>query len=402
MDPKKISGHTASGSARSGRWLCPTLSHPSLPRYSGSMRAIVLVGGGGTRLRPLTATLPKALVPVLNRPLLEYLLLHLRRHGLTEVILALSRENEAIERYFGDGSRLGLHLSYAYEDEPLGSGGAIREAARGFRETFLVCNGDIITDLDLTDMWEQHHRVSALVSISLIEVEDPSRYGVADVDPDGRIRRFVEKPTPGEAPSHWVNAGTWIFEPRALARFPEGREIIMDRWVERVLFPDIIASGDLLFGYRSTAYWIDVGTPETYMQVQRDLLNGAIPAALPADFEQGCLVGGGAVLHPTVRTEGPVVVGPNCRIGGYVEIIGPTVLGAGCALRERSRIERSVLWQNVRVGSSALVKDSVLGSGVRIGDNAVVSEALLADGAGVKMGYHLEPGARLDPGVVVP
>jgi mannose-1-phosphate guanylyltransferase len=364
------------------------------------MKAIILVGGGGTRLRPLTYTTPKALVPVANRPLLEYLLRHLRNHGIVEIVLATSRENTAIERRFGDGAGLGLKIAYAYEEEPLGSGGAIREAARGINETFLVCNGDIITTLDLRAMLAAHRQHGALVSISLIQVEDPSRFGVAEVSPAGEIRRFVEKPAPGTAPSNWINGGVWIFESRALQRFPEGREIIMDGWVERVLFPEIAASDELLFGFRSDAYWIDVGTPETYIRVQHDLLAGKLPSLFPvtdADTDDRA-----PIVHPTARIEGQVLIGAGCRIGGQVEIIGPAVLGAGCAVRERARIERAVLWERVRVGSSARVSESIVGHGVRIGDEAVVHEALLGEEAGVKRGHRLPPGARLDPGMVVP
>lgn len=366
------------------------------------MRAIVLAGGGGTRLRPLTYTRPKALVPVLNRPLLEYLLLHLGRHGLTDITLATSRTNQAIESCFGDGAQIGVRLTYAYEDEPLGSGGAIREVARGITETFVAVNGDIVTDLDITALLQRHRQAGALVSIALTQVEDPSRYGVADVDREGRIHRFIEKPPPGEAPSRWINAGIWVFEPQALQRFPEGPEIILDRWVERVLFPGIINSGELLLGYCSDAYWIDVGTPETYMQVQRDLLSGAPPGTMPWESGHGRLVADDALVDPTATLQGKVIIGAGCRIGGYVRIIGPTVLGPGSVVRDHACIERSVLWEHVRIGSGARITESVLGAGVRVGDNAKLCEALLGDAAGVKRGYELPPGARLDPGVIVP
>jgi mannose-1-phosphate guanylyltransferase len=365
------------------------------------MKAIILVGGGGTRLKPLTHSTPKALVPVLNRPLLEYLLVHLRDQGIAEVILATSVENRVIETHFGSGEPLGIAISYAYEHEPLGSGGAVREAARGISETFLVCNGDIVTDLDLKQMLAAHRREGALVSISLTEVEDPSRFGVADVSEGGRIRRFVEKPAPGTAPSRWVNGGAWIFEPRALDRFPEGREIIRDGWVERVLFPGIIDSGELLYGYQSDAYWIDVGTPETYVRVQHDLLTGAVPALHPR-LQDDALIHPSAVVHPTASIVGPVAIGPDCRIGGYAEIVGPVVLGSGCAVRERARIVKSIVWDGVRVGSRAMVTGSVLGYRALVGDDATVSDSLLGEAAGVKRGHALPSQSKLEPGTVEP
>jgi mannose-1-phosphate guanylyltransferase len=365
------------------------------------MKAIILVGGGGTRLRPLTHSTPKALVPVLNRPLLEYLLRHLGAHGINEIVLATSVDNAVIETHFGDGSRLGLNISYAYEYEPLGSGGAVREAARGITDTFLVCNGDIITSLNLTDMLAAHRREGALVTISLTSVDDPSRYGVADVGSDGRISRFVEKPPPELAPSNWINGGAWIFEARALERFPEGRDIILDGWVERVLFPGIIASGDLLYGYRSEDYWVDVGTPETYVRVQHDLLHGKLPDFLPAGAEES-LIAPDAIIHPDARITGPVLIGPGCRIGGLAEIVGPSVLGAGCTVRDRAHIEKSILWNHAKIGSGATVAGSVVGQRALVGDGAVVEDSLLGDESGVKRGHVLPAGTRLAPGVVVP
>ena len=236
------------------------------------MRAIVLVGGEGTRLRPLTLRTLKQLVPVLHRPLLEHLLMQLRAHGITAITLAMTRHSEAVERVFGDGAALGLHLDYAYEETPLGSGGAIASAAAGWREPFLVCNGDLLTDLDVTAFCAAHRARRAELSIALHEVDDPSPFGVVVLGAGARITRFVEKPPRESAPSRMINAGAWLFEPTLLAEMDGTR---FNR-VEDALFPTLAAAGRAMFGFVHAGYWLDVGTPHKYRQAEEDLQAGRI------------------------------------------------------------------------------------------------------------------------------
>ena len=265
------------------------------------MRAIVLAGGEGTRMRPLTWRTPKPLVPLLNRPLLDQLLLHLRGHGFDQITLALTHRAEAVQRSFGSGERLGLSLDYAYEDTPLGSGGAIAmiagaHTASAWDETFLVCNGDIVTDLDLTGMLEAHRAGAAELSISLYEVEDPSPFGVADLDGEGRIRRFVEKPPRELAPSKSINSGFWLFEPSLLADMDATR---FNR-VEDELFPNVCAQGRPVYGYAHAGTWADVGNPAALLRVNLDLAR-----ATTAD---GVLLGDDVTLHANATVEGPAVI----------------------------------------------------------------------------------------------
>ncbi|HXH21336.1 MAG TPA: NDP-sugar synthase [Dehalococcoidia bacterium] len=359
------------------------------------MNAVILVGGGGTRLRPLTYAVPKPLIPVLNRPLISHLLDNLRRHGVDRVVFAASAQEKRIEEELGDGDGIGLEISYCYETEPLGSGLAVKQAAKGFDEPFFVCNGDVITDLDVADMAARHKERGAIVSISLAQVEDPSGYGVVEMDRTDRITRFVEKPPRSEAPSNFANAGTWIFDPSVLEHIPDEK---MDRSLEQLVFPLLIADGYLVLGYPSDAYWMDVGTPERYLQLHYDLLKGRIPQWLPGDLRDGHpSVGVESQVWHDVRVEGRVILGRACRVGGMTRLAGPSVLGDRCDVRDKAVIERSVIWSNAKVGSEAVVRDSILGKGCWVGDGAVVEGAILADGAKVKRGVRLGPGARLEP-----
>jgi mannose-1-phosphate guanylyltransferase len=359
------------------------------------MNAVVLVGGGGTRLRPLTYACPKPLIPVLNRPLITHLLDNLRRHGVDRVVFAAAANERRIEEALGDGAGTGLSISYCYEPEPLGSGLAVKQAAKGFKEAFFVCNGDVITDLDVADMAARHRERGAIVSISLARVEDPSGYGVVEMDRSDRITRFVEKPPRADAPSEFANAGTWLFEPEVLDHIPDEK---MDRSLEQLVFPSLIAEGYLVLGYPSDAYWMDVGTSERYLQLHADLLEGRIPQWLPGDLRDGqASVGVESQLWHDVRVEGRVILGRACRVGGMTRINGPVVIGDRCDVRDKALIERSVIWSQVKIGSEAVVRDSILGKGCWIGDGAVVEGAVLADGAKVRRGGRLGPGARLEP-----
>ena len=342
------------------------------------MRAIVLAGGEGTRMRPLTWRTPKPLVPLLNRPLLDHLLLHLRDHGFDRITLALTHHAEAILRAFGDGARLGLALEYAYEDTPLGSGGAIAAIAAGghetgrhdtgWDETFLVCNGDIVSDLDLSAMLAAHRARHAELSISLYEVDDPSPFGVADLDDGGRIRRFVEKPPRELAPSHSVNSGFWLFEPSLLAEMDASR---FNR-VEDELFPRLCAQGRPVYGFAHAGYWADVGTPAALLRVNLDLARGAVPARLPAvPLMDGVLLDDGATIAPDARIEGPVVI------------------GAGSYVAAEATVARSVLWDDVTIGAGATVRGSIIATGAVVGVGAEVIDCVVAHDTAI------EPGGRL-------
>jgi mannose-1-phosphate guanylyltransferase len=358
------------------------------------MDAVILVGGGGTRLRPLTYALPKPLIPVFNQPLLARIIANLASHGVDRVVLAASAGERRIEAALGDGAHLGVELSYSYETEPLGSGLAVKQAARDFDGAFFVCNGDVITDLDLSAMLKRHRDNRATLSIALSAVEDPTAFGVAELTDGDRITRFVEKPAREEAPSSWANAGTWIFEPAVLDQIPDEK---MDGSLERLVFPSLIADGLLVQGFPADAYWIDVGTSERYLQLHAEVLARGIAGWLPEDIASQAALGEGCEVWPDAQIGAHVLLGRNVRIGGQVKIDGPAVLGDNCVVREHAEISASVLWNDVKVGAGAVVRDSIIGAGCWIGDEAVVEGAVLANGARVKRGVHLDRGSRLEP-----
>ncbi len=329
------------------------------------MRAVVLVGGFGTRLRPLTSTTPKQMLPVVDRPMIEWVLEHLGRYGVEEAVLSLGyRPDRFTERYRDDVCG-GVHLRYAVEPEPLDTAGAVGFAARsaGIEERFVVVNGDVLTDLDLSALVEFHERAGAEGTIHLTPVEDPSRYGVVPTDETGRVIDFVEKPARGEAPTNLINAGTYVLEPSVIERIPEGAPIS----IERVTFPAMAHEGTL-YAWPSDDYWVDAGTPATYIQAQLDLVSGAraIRAA------------------PTGSAE----VAPSARVDRSVLMDG-VVVGPG------ARVCRSVLLPAARVCTGASVSDSVIGPGAVIGEHAVVEEhTLVGEHEEVEERAHLR-GARV-------
>ena len=331
------------------------------------MRAIVLAGGEGTRLRPLTQHTPKQLAPVGGRPLLTRMLDHLREGGIDRITLALTRSESsaAVHAHYGDGSALSVDLNYSFEETPLGSGGAIAQAAQGWSDRFLVCNGDIVTDVDLSLMVEAHESSEAELTIMLYEVADPSPFGVVALDAGGRIERFVEKPPAGTEPSRLVNAGFWLFEPSLLAELDATRP----NRVEDELFPALAASGRAIRGFHPQAYWRDIGDPEAYRQTNLELL-----AAADADDLRGA----------------------DCRVEPGARIAN-SVLGARCMIASGATVEDSVLWEGVMAGANAHIRRSVLADGVRVGDGAVVDGAVAGHGAVIEAGARIPPGTSLEP-----
>ena len=333
------------------------------------MRAIILVGGFGTRLRPLTWSAPKQMLPVVHTTMIERVVTWLAAAGVTDAILSLGYRPDAFVDAYPDDHCAGVHLHYAVEPEPLDTAGAVRFAAdaAGLDSRFLVVNGDVLTDLDVADLWQHHVRSGAEGTIALTPVDDPSRYGVVplegDVSGHGRVAAFVEKPPPGEAPTNWINAGTYVLEQSVLERIPATRPVS----IERETFPAMVEDGTL-WALQSPAYWVDAGTPLSYLHAQLDLIDGT-RAQEPA-------VHPGAAVDPSA-----VVVRSVIEDGARVEV------GA--------RIEGSAVLPGARVGRGAVVKDSIVGPRAVVGEGAELSElTVLGDGAVVEQGSILV-GARL-------
>ena len=342
------------------------------------MQALVLAGGEGTRLRPLTYTTPKPVVPLAGRPFLSFMLDWLRGHGVTGAILSCGFLSDAVREVLGD-THQGMRLHYVTEEEPLGTAGPVRLALEGgiLEERLLVLNGDVLTDLDLTAQLARHAATGARATLALIEVEDVSSYGVVPTGADGRVEAFLEK-SDGPAPTNRINAGAYVIEREVVeSMIPSGRAVSF----EREVFPALV--GDGLHGYEASGYWIDIGAPERYLEATYDLLSGRLKSSLPPRDETGSLIGTG------------------CLVSGAH--IGPqSVLGSHCSVGSDSTLERSVLHDRVLVGADCVIRDSVLAGGVRVGDGARIEPgAMLGSGAKVEPGAVVGLDARVAPGAVV-
>jgi len=356
------------------------------------MRAVVLVGGVGTRLRPLTLTVPKQVLPIVEVPMIERVLAYLATHGVDEAILSLGYLHQAFEALFPDGRAGGVRLVYAVEPEPLDTAGAIGFAARaaGIDERFLVVNGDILTDLDITAMVAFHRRRGAQATIALAKVADPSAFGLVPVDDRGQVAGFVEKPAPGAAGPSLVNAGTYVLEPAVLERIPSGRRVS----IEREVFPALAETGSL-YGFESHDYWTDTGTPLQYLQAQLDLVSGRRPGP-PIAGARASANGVWSVGDVTIDgdLQGPAVIGAGATVAAGASVEG-SVIGAGCVVDAGARIHDSVLLPGAVVGRGAIVSRSIMGRGARLGEGAELTDvSVLGDGYGVAPGARLQ-GARL-------
>jgi NDP-sugar pyrophosphorylase family protein len=349
------------------------------------MQAIVLVGGEGTRLRPLTYGTPKPMVPILNVPFLARTLERLYAADIRDVILAAGYMPQAIVDYFGDGARLGMKVTYAIEETPLGTAGAVKNVEQHLTGPFFVLNGDIFTSLDLEAMRDYHRQKGGLGALHLIRVADPSPFGCVVHDENGRISAFVEKPPKGQEPTDEINAGTYLLEPEILDFIPSGRSVS----IERETFPQAIAAGKSLYAYTTGDYWIDLGRPEQYLAAHRDVLSGAMPLAVePGISGEGAeALRGHPGVVPPVHAAADVVVDASATIGPNV------VLGKGCSIGDGALVRESVLWERVSVGSGAVIEEAIIASGATIGPKAHV-----ARGSVIGHDVTIEPGAILELG----
>ncbi len=345
---------------------------------NAGIEAILLVGGQGTRLRPLTIGTPKPLLPTAGVPFLAHQLARAAAAGITRVVLATAYRAEMFAEQFGDGSAFGLQLECVQEEVPLGTGGGIRNAAASLRsgpdDPVVVLNGDILSGHDLGAQLELHAKEDAAVTLHLVEVPDPARFGCVPTDTGGRVTAFLEK-TPRPLTNR-INAGCYVFRRRVIDEIPAGQVIS----VERVTFPALIGAGQVVMGYPDTAYWLDVGTPEAYVRGSCDLVLGRLASpALPGPCGQA-LVLPGAVLGPGARA------------------LGGSVIGAGSRVGAAARIEGSVLFDGAIIGAGAVITGSVIGSSAQVGEGAVIDGAVIGDGAHIAEGNELRAGLRVWPG----
>jgi mannose-1-phosphate guanylyltransferase len=363
------------------------------------VKAIVLVGGEGTRLRPLTYTTPKPLLPIANEPFLERQLTWLARHGIDEVVLSLGYLPDAFSAHF-PADRFGdLTLRYAVEDEPLGTAGGIRYAAEvsGIDERFVVCNGDVLTTLDLTEMVRFHDGQGGEATIHLCRVDDPSAFGVVPTRPDGQVIAFVEKPPREKAPSHWINAGTYVLEPSVLDRIPPRFTVS----IERETFPRMLDRRGRLFALQSDAYWIDIGTPGKYVEANGDVISrelGTPPARGAVEAAPGVWTQGDVSIAADARVEPPVLFGEGSIVAAGARV-GRAVLGPGCEVAAGACALRSVMLDGARLEPDAQAVDAVVGPDAVLEERAVARDCtVIGAGATVAAGSRLSR-ARVPVGV---
>ena len=348
------------------------------------MKAILLAGGKGTRLRPLTIHTPKPIVPIFDRPFLHYQLDLLKRvPEIDGVILSLNYQPRRIEEMFGDGSSSAMSLRYVVEPAPLGTAGAVRYAAQSLHDSVVVFNGDILTQVDLAAVIARHRERRAKATIVLTPVENPAAYGLVETDPDSNIRRFIEKPNADEITCDTINAGIYVLEPDTFDRIPKDTP-----WsIERSFFPSLIEQGDTFVAYVSRGYWIDIGTPAKYMQVHRDIMDGLYRTAPFADAASTTWISPQARVEDGASIEGPcfidegTVVKTGARLGPY------SVVGRQCHIEEHASIERAIVWANSRISQEAVVRQSILGRHCHVGRSATIEDGVVLGDKSVVTDY---------------
>ncbi|GAA2439453.1 mannose-1-phosphate guanyltransferase [Actinomadura vinacea] len=370
------------------------------------MKAVVMAGGEGTRLRPMTANQPKPLLPLVNRPIMEHVLRLLKRHGFTETVVTVQFLAALIRNYFGDGEELGMRLSYATEEMPLGTAGSVKNAAEALRDDrFLVISGDALTDIDLTDMVRFHRENGALVTIGLKRVPNPLEFGIIIVDDEGRVQRFLEKPTWGQVFSDTVNTGIYVMEPEVLDQVADGTPV---DWSGDV-FPKLLAEGAPLYGYVADCYWEDVGTHASYMKAQADMLSGLVDVDLDGfELSPGVWIGEGAEVDAEAVLKGPLYVGDYAKVEAGVELREFTVLGSNVVVKEGAFLHRAVVHDNVFIAPSTNLRGCVIGkntdimSGARVEEGAIVGdECVIEAEAYVSSQVKVYPFKTIEAGAVV-
>ena len=360
------------------------------------MQALILAGGEGTRLRPLTTTVPKPVVPLVDRPFIRFMLDWLRSHGVDDVVMSCGHLASGVRNVLGDGTAFGIRLRYVEEPRPLGTGGALKFAEPLLQDRFLMLNGDVLTDMDLTAQIAQHEQTGARATLALTPVEDPSAYGLARTRDGGEVTEFVEKPAPDQIDTRNISAGAYVLE-RSVLDLLEAEEPAS---IERDVFPRLVGEG--LYGYVADGYWLDIGTPERYLEGTFDILEGTVASGVQERMGDSYVC-----VEDGVENEGRVIpsslVESGCRIGAGARIGGRVVLEHGVTVGQNTTIERSVVLQGTEIGSNCTLSGCIVAGGVRIGDDCHVDGlSVLGEGVTIGAGNVVSNGARLFPGVTLP
>ncbi len=359
------------------------------------MKAVIIAGGLGTRLRPLTYNTPKPIVPVANRAFTVHQIELLRQHGITEIILNLHYLSDNIKSILDDGKDLGVKLYYSIEEHPLGTAGAVKNAERFFDDgPLVVFNGDVLTDINISQIIDFHKKKKARATLTLTRVEDPTAYGLILTDADSRVTHFIEKPSweqlsnlSGERPADTINAGIYVLDPKIFREVPAGVEYSF----ERQLFPGLLAQGAPIYGYITDRYWIDIGKPGQYMSAHEAILRNEVAVKVfGARGERGVRIGENARIDKTAKLLGPAIIGRNAAIGAGTRIKDYTVLGENVTVGDEGALEQSIVWAGTRIGDHVSLNDCIIGFNCVIEDNVTVGGGVvLADNSFVRKGSLL-------------
>jgi mannose-1-phosphate guanylyltransferase / phosphomannomutase len=374
------------------------------------MKAVIMAGGEGTRLRPLTSNAPKPMMPIANAPMMEHIVTLLREHGFDEIVVTVAFLANQIRNYFGDGSELGVRMAYATEETPLGTAGSVLNARQQLDERFLVISGDVLTDIDLEAIWRFHDERGAMATIGLTPVENPLEFGIVITREDGSIERFLEKPTWGQVFSDTINTGIFVLEPEIFDFIAAGRSVDFSSEV----FPRVLDEGKPLYGAVVEGYWEDVGTLEAYVRAHKDVLDNRVDLEIPGfEISDGVYVGEGAEIHPDARIEGPLIIGDYCRVEAKARLGEYTVLGTNVRVRAGADLQRAVIHDNTYVGENVRLRGTTVGrscdlrngvraeEGVVLGDECFVGEqAVLSAGVKVYPFKTVEGGAVINSSIV--
>ncbi|HZR40137.1 MAG TPA: mannose-1-phosphate guanyltransferase [Ktedonobacteraceae bacterium] len=370
------------------------------------MKAVVMAGGEGSRLRPLTIRRPKPMVPIVGKPVMEHILNLLKRHGITEIIVTVQYLASNIEDYFGNGSQFGMHITYSREDVPLGTAGSVKNAEEQLTEPFLVISGDALTDYNLTDLINYHQDKKSLATLLLAHVHNPLEYGVIITNEDGHITQFLEKPSWGEVFSDTINTGIYVLDPQIFSYFEKNSPFDFSQ----ELFPMMLRKGDPIYGYVApSGYWCDVGNLSEYMRANADVLQGQVNLDIPAKNIGGSIwCEDGVEIDDDAQLYGPVYLGHDCKIKDGAIIHGPSLIGSYTIIDERAQVDRSIVWNNSYIGERSELRGAIVGSSTNIKSKAVMFEgsvvgdnSIIQDGAIVQPNVKVWPDKEIEAGAVV-
>ncbi|MBQ7669079.1 MAG: NTP transferase domain-containing protein [Clostridia bacterium] len=363
------------------------------------MKAIIMAGGAGSRLRPLTCGRPKPIVPIMNKPVMAHIIELLKKNGITDIGVTLQYLPEKIEDIFGDGSEYGVNMQYFVEDSPLGTAGSVKNAEEFLDDTFVVISGDALTDIDLTKAIKFHKSKKTICTLVLKEVAVPLEYGIVVTDENGKITRFLEKPSWGEVFSNLANTGIYILEPKALSYFEKNKKFDFSQ----DLFPLLMNEGNDLYGYTTTEYWCDVGDIGSYIQSHIDILDNKVKVTLnEAESTKGIYIGKNVDIDKTATIKAPAVIGDNCKIGKNVQIEEYTVLGENTVVDDGSIVKRSIVWPNTHIGSNARISAGILCYGNNLKSNVtVLEEAVVGDECQIKDRAVIKSGVKIWPNKII-